>query len=61
MASYGVGLSISLPDLSSREKITTLGAVTVRSAEQKRGLVSFKPSLECSYHCADHELLSFDF
>ncbi|KAK6602258.1 hypothetical protein H4I95_07360 [Botrytis cinerea] len=53
-ALYSSDVKISPRDFDSRQT-TSLGAITVRSAEQKRGLASFKPDLECTHHYADHD------
>ncbi|KAM0143233.1 hypothetical protein ACHAP3_001366 [Botrytis cinerea] len=53
-ALYSSDVKISPRDFDSRQT-TSLGAITVRSAEQKRGLANFKPDLECTHHYADHD------
>ncbi|KAF5870615.1 putative gpi anchored protein [Botrytis fragariae] len=53
-ALYSSDVEISQRDFSSRQ-MTSLGAITVRSAEQKRGVANFKPNLECTHHYADHD------
>ncbi|TGO46438.1 hypothetical protein BCON_0325g00060 [Botryotinia convoluta] len=53
-ALYSSDVKIPQRDFSSRQT-TSLGAITVRSAEQKRGLANFKPNLECTHHNADHD------
>ncbi|KAI9650585.1 hypothetical protein NHQ30_000603 [Ciborinia camelliae] len=55
-ALYSNDASISSRDLSSStRKTANLGAITVRSAGQKRGLPNFKPNFDCSHHYADHD------
>lgn len=56
-ALYSSDVKISPRDFDSRQT-TSLGAITVRSAEQKRGLASFKPDLECTHHYADRTFCS---
>ncbi|KAF7924960.1 uncharacterized protein EAE98_007048 [Botrytis deweyae] len=53
-ALYSSDVEVSQRDFPSRQT-TSLGAITVRSAEQKRGLANFKPNLECTHHYADHD------
>ncbi|KAJ8062940.1 hypothetical protein OCU04_008187 [Sclerotinia nivalis] len=53
-ASDSSDASIAQRDFSSRQT-TSLGAITIRSEEQKRGLPNFKPNFECSHHYADHD------
>ncbi|TGO19974.1 hypothetical protein BPAE_0325g00010 [Botrytis paeoniae] len=53
-ALYSSDVKISQRDFSSGQT-TSLGAITVRSAEQKRGVANFKPNLECTHHYADHD------
>lgn len=53
-ALYSSDVKIPPRDFDSRQT-TSLGAITVRSAEQKRGLANFKPDLECTHHYADHD------
>lgn len=53
-ASYSSDVKVSQRDFSSRQT-TSLGAITVRSAEQKRGVPNFKPNLECTHHYADRK------
>ncbi|KAF7924019.1 hypothetical protein EAE99_006680 [Botrytis elliptica] len=53
-ALYSSDVKVSQRDFPSRQT-TSLGAITVRSAEQKRGLANFKPNLECTHHYADHD------
>ncbi|KAF7950197.1 hypothetical protein EAE96_007488 [Botrytis aclada] len=53
-ALYSSDVKVSQRDFSSRQT-TSLGAITVRSQEQKRGLVNFKPNFECTHHYADHD------
>lgn len=58
-ALYSSDVKISPRDFDSRQT-TSLGAITVRSAEQKRGLANFKPDLECTHHYADRKFGSPD-
>ncbi|TGO81742.1 hypothetical protein BPOR_1035g00010 [Botrytis porri] len=53
-ALYSSNVKISQRDFSSR-KTNSLGAINVRSAEQKRGGANFKLSLVCTHHYADHD------
>ncbi|CAD6447484.1 553541fb-7ee0-4d50-9050-d9834299b06a [Sclerotinia trifoliorum] len=42
-------------EIFSFGQTTSLGAITVRSEEQKRGLPNFKPNFECSHHYANYD------